>query len=183
MRPAFLSLLYAWHVRDTIQQVSALLYAGSAIGAVFSGDLISLFIFWEGTAIASVFLIWARRTEGAYATGIRYLVIQVASGVIHKGDEIVSLPSGKTSKVKAIDTYDGALDEAFAPMSVTLRLEDEIDVSRGDMIVHPDALPVAGQKFEANVVWMSETALDAGSGAPPGIGHGALSIRIGWRNL
>ena len=79
---AFLSLIYAWHVRDRIQQVASLLYAGSAIGAVLVGDLISLFFFWEGTAIASVFLIWARRTEGAFRTGMRYLVIQVASGVI-----------------------------------------------------------------------------------------------------
>ena len=82
---AFLSLLYAWHIKDTIQQVASLLYAGSAIGAVFAGDLITLFIFWEGTAIASVFLIWARRTEGAYATGMRYLIVQVGSGVILLG--------------------------------------------------------------------------------------------------
>ncbi len=79
---AFLGNLYAWHVRDTVQQVAALLYAGSAIGAVFAGDLITLFFYWEGTAIASVFLIWARRTEGAYYTGMRYLIIQIASGVI-----------------------------------------------------------------------------------------------------
>ncbi|GHF57972.1 Na(+)/H(+) antiporter subunit D [Seohaeicola zhoushanensis] len=79
---AFLSLLYAWHVRDRVQQTATLLYAGSAIGAVFAGDLISLFLFWEGTAIASVFLIWARGTEGAYHTGLRYLLIQVTSGVI-----------------------------------------------------------------------------------------------------
>jgi len=79
---AFLALLYAWHVRDTVQQVASLLYAGSAIGAVFSGDLITLFFFWEGTAIASVFLIWARGTEGAYHTGMRYLIMQIASGVI-----------------------------------------------------------------------------------------------------
>lgn len=79
---AFLALIYAWHVRDTIQQTMALLYAGAAIGAVFAGDLISLFIFWEGTAIASVFLIWARRTEGAFWTGMRYLIVQVGSGVI-----------------------------------------------------------------------------------------------------
>ncbi|MGB5558426.1 MAG: Na(+)/H(+) antiporter subunit D, partial [Paracoccaceae bacterium] len=72
---AFLGNLYAWHVRDTVQQVAALLYAGSAIGAVFAGDLITLFLYWEGTAIASVFLIWARRTEGAYHTGMRYLVV------------------------------------------------------------------------------------------------------------
>lgn len=79
---AFLANLYAWHLRDTMQQVAALLYAGSAIGAVFVGDLISLFFFWEGTAIASVFLIWARRTEGAFWTGMRYLIIQIGSGVI-----------------------------------------------------------------------------------------------------
>ena len=79
---AFLSLLYAWHVRDTVQQIAALLYAGSGIGAVFAGDLITLFIFWEGTAIASVFLIWARRTEGAYHTGLRYLIVQIGSGVL-----------------------------------------------------------------------------------------------------
>jgi len=79
---AFLGNLYAWHVRDTVQQVAALLYAGSAIGAVFAGDLITLFFYWEGTAIASVFLIWARGTTGAYHTGMRYLIIQVGSGVI-----------------------------------------------------------------------------------------------------
>ena len=79
---AFLGNLFAWHVRDSVQQVAALLYAGAAIGAVFAGDLITLFIYWEGTAIASVFLIWARRTEGAYHTGLRYLLIQIGSGVI-----------------------------------------------------------------------------------------------------
>ncbi|GHA45594.1 Na(+)/H(+) antiporter subunit D [Amylibacter ulvae] len=79
---AFIGLIYAWHLRDWVQQTSAILYAGSAIGAVFVGDMISLFFFWEGTAIASVFLIWARGTEGAYHTGMRYLIIQIGSGVI-----------------------------------------------------------------------------------------------------
>ncbi len=79
---AFLGNLYAWHVRDTMQQVAAMIYAGSAIGALFAGDLITLFLFWEGTAMASVFLIWARRTEGAYHTGMRYLIVQVGSGVL-----------------------------------------------------------------------------------------------------
>lgn len=79
---AFLGNLYAWHVKDPIQQVAALLYAGSAIGAVFAGDFITLFIYWEGTAIASVFLIWARGTIGSYHTGMRYLIIQISSGVI-----------------------------------------------------------------------------------------------------
>lgn len=79
---AFLGNLYAWHVKDSVQQIAALLYAGSAIGAVFAGDLITLFLFWEGTAFTSVFLIWARGTEGAYHTGMRYLIIQITSGVL-----------------------------------------------------------------------------------------------------
>lgn len=79
---SFLGNLYALHVKDSIQQIAALSYVGSAIGAVFAGDLITLFIYWEGTAITSVFLIWARRTEGSYHTGMRYLIMQIASGVI-----------------------------------------------------------------------------------------------------
>lgn len=79
---AFLGNLYAWHVRDIVQQVAALMYAGAAIGAVFAGDLITLFFYWEGTAISSVFLIWARGTVGSFHTGMRYLIIQVGSGVI-----------------------------------------------------------------------------------------------------
>ena len=79
---AFLGNLYAWHVRDKVQQLAALFYSGSALGAVFAGDLITLFFYWEGTAIASVFLIWARGTIGAYHTGLRYLIIQIMSGVI-----------------------------------------------------------------------------------------------------
>ena len=82
---AFLGNLFAWHVRDTVQQVAALAYAGAAIGAVFAGDLVTLFFYWEGTALASVFLIWARQTEGAYHTGMRYLIIQIGSGVILLG--------------------------------------------------------------------------------------------------
>ncbi len=79
---AFLSGLYAWHVRDSVQQIATLAYAGSAIGGVFAGDLITLFLWWEGTALASVFLIWARRTEASFSTGMRYLIIQVLSGVL-----------------------------------------------------------------------------------------------------
>ena len=61
---------------------AGLIYAGSALGAVFAGDLVTLFIFWEGIAIASVFLIWASRTERAYRAGMRYIIIQVGSGVL-----------------------------------------------------------------------------------------------------
>ena len=79
---AFLGLLFAWHERDILQQVSALVYAGAAIAAVFAGDLVTLFVFWELTGVSSVFLIWASRTPEAYRCGMRYLVIQVTSGVI-----------------------------------------------------------------------------------------------------
>jgi len=68
---AILTAVYALHVDDRVQQVTGMMYAGSAIGAVFAGDLITLFVYWEGTAIASVFLIWARREERAYRAGMR----------------------------------------------------------------------------------------------------------------
>ncbi len=79
---AFLGVIYALHVDDNVQHVAALVYAGSAVGAVFAGDLITLFVFWEGTAIGSVFLIWARRTERAYRAGMRYLLVQIGSGLL-----------------------------------------------------------------------------------------------------
>ncbi|MDQ2694661.1 MAG: Na(+)/H(+) antiporter subunit D [Pseudomonadota bacterium] len=79
---AFLGVLYALHLRDRLQHAAALVYAGAAIGAVLAGDLLTLFIYWELTAVASVFLIWARRSLRAYRAGLRYLLIQVASGVI-----------------------------------------------------------------------------------------------------
>jgi multicomponent Na+:H+ antiporter subunit D len=79
---ALLGVIYALHVRDSVQHVAGVLYMGSSIGALFAGDLITLFIFWELTAVTSVFLILARRTEQAQKTAIRYLVIQVLSGMI-----------------------------------------------------------------------------------------------------
>ena len=74
---------------------------------------------------------------------------KVASGIIRKGDKVMALPSGKVSHVKSIVTFDGELDYAFPPQSVTLTLEDEIDVSRGEMLVHPDNLPIVDRNFEA----------------------------------
>ncbi len=79
---ALIAIIYSLHVRDTLQQVAAMLYAGSGLGAVFSGDLLTLFVFWECLAFTSVFLIWARRTHQSYVAGMRYLIIQVLSGVI-----------------------------------------------------------------------------------------------------
>ncbi|MGN1216640.1 MAG: sulfate adenylyltransferase subunit CysN [Phocaeicola sp.] len=85
---------------------------------------------------------------------------KVSSGVIRKGDEIMALPSGKKSHVKSIVTYEGEIDYAFPPMSVTITLEDEIDVSRGEMLVHPDNLPMVGRNFKAMLVWMDEEKMD-----------------------
>ena len=79
---AFLGIVYSLHVKDTTQHVAGLLYAGSALGAVFAGDLITLFVFWELLAVTSVFLILARGTERAYRAAMRYLVIQILSGVV-----------------------------------------------------------------------------------------------------
>ena len=86
----------------------------------------------------------------------------LASGVVRKGDEVVALPSRKTSRVSSIVTFDGELDEAFAPMAITLTLADELDVSRGDMLVHPGNVPNVEQKFEAMIVWMAEDAMVPG---------------------
>ena len=81
----------------------------------------------------------------------------VAGGVFKPGDEVVVLPSGFTSTVASIDTFDGPVDEAFGPMSVPLRLTDNIDISRGDMICRPNNQPHAGQDLQAMVCWMSDT--------------------------
>src|SRR5690606_5738199 len=78
---ALIAIVYSLHVRDRVQQVASLLYAGSALGAVFAGDLLTLFIFWELLALTSVFLVWARRSPDSYGAGMRYLLIQVFSGL------------------------------------------------------------------------------------------------------
>ena len=87
---------------------------------------------------------------------------QVASGVIRPGDPVESLPSGQKSRVKAISTFDGDSPEAFPPMSVTVTLEDEIDLSRGDMLVAPGNMPRVSRHFEAMVVWFNAEAAEPG---------------------
>ena len=86
---------------------------------------------------------------------------KVASGILRKGDEVMVLPSRKTSKIKKIVTYDGDLDYAFPPQSVTVTLKDEIDISRGDMLVHPNNQPRIERHFEAMLVWMDEKKMDS----------------------
>jgi sulfate adenylyltransferase large subunit len=85
---------------------------------------------------------------------------QVVSGAVRPGDSILALPSGVRSRVKSIETFDGQLDEAIAPMSVTLTLEDEVDISRGDMLSATQKPPEVARQFDATVVWMNERPLD-----------------------
>ena len=84
---------------------------------------------------------------------------RIAGGVFKPGDKVMALPSGFTSSIKSIDTFEGPVKEAFAPMSVTIRLEDEIDISRGDMIVRENNVPEASQDLEVMVVWLNEKPL------------------------
>jgi bifunctional enzyme CysN/CysC/sulfate adenylyltransferase subunit 1 len=90
----------------------------------------------------------------------RGLAGQIASGSVSVGDEVVVLPSRVRTRVAAIDTFDGTLDRAFAPMSVVIRLADEVDAGRGDQLAHPTALPSVRSTLEATVVWLASTPLD-----------------------
>ncbi|MBQ0992134.1 GTP-binding protein [Micromonospora sp. PSH03] len=98
------------------------------------------------------------RPQSTTVTDYRGYAGQVASGVLKPGDEVMVLPSGFTSRIAAVETADGPVPEAFPPMSVTVRLADEIDISRGDLICRPNNAPAVAQDIEAMVCWMDETA-------------------------
>jgi bifunctional enzyme CysN/CysC/sulfate adenylyltransferase subunit 1 len=87
---------------------------------------------------------------------------RVASGIIHPGDPVVALPSGRKTRVRSIVTFDGELPQASSPMSVTLQLDEEIDLSRGDMLVSPGHLPSVSRKFHARIVWLHGAPLEVG---------------------
>jgi sulfate adenylyltransferase large subunit len=101
---------------------------------------------------------------------------QVAGGVLRTGDEVLVLPSEKITRIARIDTFDGPLDEAFAGMSVTVLLEDEIDVSRGDIICHPGDAPQLARELTATVCWMTDAPLRAG--ARYAIKHATHAARV-----
>ena len=103
---------------------------------------------------------WVCRPQTEEYHDFRGFMGRIEAGEVAVGDEITVLPSGRTSKVKEIVTYDGKLKRAYAPQSVTLTLEDEIDISRGDMFVSSNALPQVAKEFEAMLCWLSETPLD-----------------------
>jgi len=93
------------------------------------------------------------------ANGFRGYMGRIEAGEVAVGDEIAVLPGGRTSRVKEIVTYDGNLQHAYAPQSIAITLEDEIDISRGDMFVKADTLPIVAKKFEAMLCWLSESPL------------------------
>jgi sulfate adenylyltransferase large subunit len=103
-----------------------------------------------------------RPSNGAGGEDYRGYAGQLASGALRRGDEVAVLPGGGRTRIAAIDTYEGELEEAMAPMSLTLRLEDELDVSRGELICHPDEAPSVGQALEADVCWMTDEPLRPG---------------------
>jgi bifunctional enzyme CysN/CysC len=105
---------------------------------------------------------WVIRPHAAEYHDYRGYAGRIDGGVFRAGDEVMILPSGLTTTVAAIDTYEGPVEEAFAPMSVTMRLADNIDVSRGDMICRPHNKPTVGQDLEAMVCWMTDKPLQVG---------------------
>jgi bifunctional enzyme CysN/CysC len=106
---------------------------------------------------------------------------QVAGGILRPGEDVVVLPSGARSKIAAIDVHGGSVDEAYPPMSVSLRLEDDLDVSRGDMIARPANRPTVSDVFDATICWMSERPLR--EGARYAIKHTTRSARAVVRQL
>jgi bifunctional enzyme CysN/CysC len=122
------------------------------------------------------------RPQSTTITDYRGYAGQVASGVLKPGDEVMVLPSGFTSHIAGIETADGPVDEAFPPMSVTIRLTDEIDISRGDLICRPNNAPTVAQDIEAMICWMDETQ-PLRPGAKYAIKHTTRTARTVIREL
>jgi multicomponent Na+:H+ antiporter subunit D len=150
---AFAAAIYSAHVDDWVELMGAHMYAGSAIGAVFSGDLVTLFVFWEITAITSVFLIWARRTQDAYDTGMRYLIVQIGSGVLLLAG--VMIHAHTTGSIAFAEIAKITLaDPAAAPLAAWVLLL-AIGIKAGFPLLHawlPDAYPRA---TVTGSVWLS----------------------------
>jgi bifunctional enzyme CysN/CysC len=105
---------------------------------------------------------WVVRPTASSIPDFRGYAGRVAGGVFRVGDEVMTLPSGLTSTITGIDTFDGPVDEAFPPMSVIVRLAHDLDVSRGDMICRPHNQPAVGQDLDAMVCWMTERKVQEG---------------------
>ena len=122
------------------------------------------------------------RPQSTSVTDYRGYAGQVASGVLKPGDEVMVLPSGFTTRIATIDTAAGPVDEAYPPMSVTIRLEDELDVSRGDLICRPHNQPAIAQDIEAMLCWMDESR-PMTVGGKYAIKHTTRAARAVVRNL
>jgi len=105
---------------------------------------------------------WVIRPSSGPERDYRGYAGQLASGALRQGDEVTVLPGGERTRIAAIDTYEGELDEALAPMSVALRLQDEIDISRGELICHPEREPLVARELRADVCWMAQKPLRPG---------------------
>nr|MBA2744098.1 sulfate adenylyltransferase [Chthoniobacterales bacterium] len=102
---------------------------------------------------------WVVRPQTDDHHDFRGFAGRVAAGVFKPGDEVVALPSGFTSRIKTVETFDGPVEEAFHPMSVTITLEDEIDISRGDALAKPNNLPEVSQDLDLMICWFSDKPL------------------------
>jgi sulfate adenylyltransferase large subunit len=105
---------------------------------------------------------WVIRPSSGEQRDYRGYAGQLASGALRRGDEVAVLPGAGRTRIAGIETYDGELEEAVAPMSLTLRLEDELDISRGELICHPDEAPAVARELTADVCWMADAPLRAG---------------------
>jgi bifunctional enzyme CysN/CysC len=105
---------------------------------------------------------WVIRPANQAGSDYRGYAGQLASGSLKRGDEVIVLPSGQRTRIAAIDTFDGELEEALAPMSLTLRLEDELDISRGEMICRPDEAPMVARELQADICWLTDEPLRPG---------------------
>ena len=121
------------------------------------------------------------RSSGADLHDFRGYAGQIVGGVLEEGEEIMVLPSGFTTTVESIETFDGTLKEAFPPMSVVVRVADDIDASRGDMFCRPGSQPTIGQDISAMVCWMSDAPLRPG--AKLGLKHTSRWVRALVQNL
>ncbi len=114
------------------------------------------------------------RPQSAEHADYRGYAGSVVGGIFKQGDEVMVLPSRKVSTIAQIDTPNGAVEQAFPPMAVTMLLDDELDISRGDMICRPSNQPTANRRFEAMVCWFDETSTAADRGAVPAQAHDPL---------
>ncbi|MDZ7717099.1 MAG: sulfate adenylyltransferase subunit CysN [Balneolaceae bacterium] len=105
---------------------------------------------------------WVTRPQSQEYPDYRGYAGRVAGGVFKPGDEVIALPSGFTSNIKSVETFENEEEEVFSPMSVTMTLEDDIDISRGDMIAKPDNQPEVGQDIELMVCWLNKKPLQPG---------------------